>query len=142
LCTGPNLPPESIAKLHDKCPDGVTIREFLPNLAAHLKQAKLSISQVGYNTAMDVLSAGENGDCKALFVPSDIAGQSEQLRRASLLHLKKYAINLPESQMNPKSLADAIDRALNLPPRSMRINFVGADTSAAIIDEIIDEHGI
>lgn len=138
LCTGPNLPKDIVARLQENCPDGVTIKEFLPNLAGHLQQARLSISQVGYNTTMDVLSAGESGECKALFVPSDIAGQSEQLRRASLLHQKKYAINLPESQLSPESLADAIERAMALPPRSMRINFNGAETSAAIIDELLE----
>ncbi len=139
LCTGPNLPKKIVETLKQNSPDGMTVRQFLPNLAAHLQKARLSISQVGYNTTMDVLSAGESGSCKALFVPSDIAGQSEQLRRASLLHQKGYAINLPESQLTPESLAEAIGKAVALPQRSMPINFNGVETSAAIISELIDD---
>ncbi len=141
LATGPNLPADSVAFLQNNCPDGVTITPFLPDLASHLVRAGLSISQVGYNTTMDVLSAGENGGCKALFVPSDIAGQTEQLRRAQLLEGKGLAICLPESRLTAQSLADAIDRAMALPSRSVNIDFSGVETSAGIIRKVLDERG-
>ncbi len=138
LCTGPNLPAESVKYLKHNCPDGVTIRTFLPDLARHLKQTKLSISQVGYNTSMDALSAGQTGICKAVFVPSDIAGQTEQLRRAELLQEKGYAINLPESKLTPHSLASAIDRAIALPSKSSSIDFSGVKNSAAYIAQALE----
>ena len=138
LCTGPNLPADSVEYLKQNRPGGVTIRTFLPDLARHLEQAKLSISQVGYNTSMDALSAGQNGGCKAVFVPSDIAGQTEQLRRADLLQNKNYAVNLPESKLTPKTLAIAIDRAMALPEKKSCINFSGVENSSAFIKQILE----
>ena len=137
LCTGPNLPDDIVEYLNQNCPVGVTIKTFLPKLARHLEQTKLSISQVGYNTSMDVLSAGQRGNCKAVFVPSDIAGQTEQLRRAELLQDKGYAISLPESKLTPHSLANAIDRAMALPSKSSSINFSGAENSATYIAQTL-----
>ncbi len=141
LCTGPNLPQESIEKLHRNCPSGVMMKTFLPNLAAHLRQARLSISQVGYNTTMDVLNAGKNGGCRAVLVPSDIAGQSEQLRRAELLHLHGLAVNLPESRLTARALAKAIEEALALPRRSTDIDFGGVEKSAELIAGMIAAKG-
>ena len=141
LCTGPNLPNESIKKLHQDRPAGVTIKTFLPNLAAHLQHAKLSISQVGYNTAMDVLSAGENGACQAVLVPSDIAGQSEQLRRAELLQQRGLAVNLPESRLTARTLANAIEEALALPKKSADIDFNGVEKSAELIADMVEAMG-
>lgn len=137
LCTGPNLPAESVEYLKKNCPDGVTIKVFLNGLSQHLEQAKLSISQVGYNTSMDVLSAGQNGSCKSVLVPSDVAGQTEQLRRAELLQDKGYAINLPESQLTPQALADTIDRAMALPSTKSTINFAGVKNSAAFVKQTL-----
>ncbi len=137
LCTGPNLPVEVVEYLKQNCPDGVSIKSFLPGLAAHLEQANLSISQVGYNTAMDVLSAGQTGNCRGVFVPSDIAGQSEQLRRAELLQQMGYAICLPESQLSPKALAKAIDRAMKQPKIRSEINFSGVENSTRILQETL-----
>ena len=138
LCTGPNLPAENVEYLKQNCPDGVTIRTFLPDLALHLEQAKLSISQVGYNTSMDALSAGQTGNCKTVFAPSDIAGQTEQLRRAELLQEKGYAISLPESQLTPHTLANAIDHAMALPSKKSSINFSGVENSAAYIVQALE----
>lgn len=138
VCTGPNLPIESVEYLKQNCPEGVTIRTFLPDLARHLEQAKLSISQVGYNTSMDALSAGQSGMCKVVFVPSDIAGQTEQLRRAELLQDKGYAISLPESKLSPQSLASAIDRATALPTKQSSIDFSGVENSATYIDRTLE----
>ncbi len=141
LCTGPNLPEPAVEYLKQNCPDGVSIKTFLPGLAAHLERAKLSISQVGYNTTMDVLSAGQTGECRAVFVPSDIAGQSEQLRRAELLQQKGYAISLPESQLTPKALAKAIDQAMKLPKIRSEINFSGVNNSARILKNMLSTRG-
>ncbi len=141
LCTGPNLPQEVVERLVRSCPEGVTIKTFLPNLAQHLEQAQLSISQVGYNTTMDVLAAGEHGGCRAVLVPSDIAGQTEQLRRSELLHNKGLAVNLPESRLDPASLANAIDEAMTLASKPTNIDFSGVEKSTKLIKTLLVERG-
>ena len=138
LCTGPNLPGDVVKRLKDACGEGVTIKTFLPNLSRHLEKAKLSISQAGYNTAMDVLSAGERGECRAVLVPSDIAGQTEQLRRSELLHQNGLVYNLPESQLDAQSLANAIDQAMTLPQKATNIDFSGVENSAAILQSLLN----
>lgn len=142
LSTGPNMPQDVVDLLHSRRPKGVEIVAFLPDFGQQLKMATLSISQVGYNTAMDVLAAGEDGNCKSVFVPSDIAGQSEQLRRAELLHQARLAICLPESQLDAKSLATAIDRALDLPAANFNIDFSGVEKSTRfILDMLASKRG-
>ncbi|MEL6750636.1 MAG: glycosyltransferase [Pseudomonadota bacterium] len=101
----------------------------LTNLAAHLARARLSISQCGYNTAMDVLAAR----CRAVFVPHDTTGQTEQLRRASLLAEKGYGVCLPESELTRSRLQDAICHAREMSIPGHRPGLDGATRAARII---------
>jgi predicted glycosyltransferase len=91
-------------------PGNVTLVTRLEGLAAHLARAKLSISQCGYNTAMDVLAAR----CPAVFVPHDTTGQTEQLRRAQLFAEGGYGICLPQSQLTVGALEKATAEALSM----------------------------
>jgi len=139
LSTGPNLDPASVAALRNEAASNVTIVEYLDNLAEHMKHAKISISQCGYNTAMDALAAHEASDCRAVFVPHDTTGQTEQLQRAELLQEAGYAVSVPQSQLTVESLREAILRAGSLPRVSRVIDFRGAANSAGLLREWISD---
>jgi len=141
LATGPNLNPAAAAHLRDKAASNVMIVEHLDNLAEHMKYAEISISQCGYNTAMDALAAHEASDCRAVFVPHDTTGQTEQLRRAELLQGAGYAVCLPQSQMTVERLRDAVRRAGSLPKASRVIDFNGAANSASLLRQWIEARG-
>ncbi|MGI9357438.1 MAG: glycosyltransferase, partial [Rhizobiaceae bacterium] len=138
LATGPNLDPVVATAIRKTAASNVTIVERLDNLAEHMKSVKISISQCGYNTAMDVLAAHEASDCRAVFVPHDTTGQTEQLRRAKLLEAAGYAVCVPQSELTTECLRDAVRRAETLPKVSRDIDFDGATNSARLLREWIE----
>ena len=138
LATGPVLP-EAVSKLlQSKVPDNVTVVSMLNNLAAHLSRARVSVSQCGYNTAMDVLKSHRESRCRAVLVPYDTEGQSEQLRRAELLEAAGFAINLPQSRLGKEALVKAIKCAQDLPRVDHDIDFCGVENTASLIRNWID----
>ena len=139
LTTGPNLSEKDFSKLKDTAPENVTVRRRLENLAAHLTKAKVSVSQCGYNTAMDTLRAHESSDCRAVYVPYDTTGQTEQIRRAGLLEKSGFGISLPQSELTPSSLVDAITSAMELPRAAHTVDFAGVNKSAKIIAKWLAE---
>lgn len=138
LSTGPNLDYNEYRKLANLCPPHVKLTRYVPNLAEQMKQARISISQCGYNTAMDALAAHRDSACRSVFVPYDTEGQSEQLRRAELLQEGGYAICLPQSQLNPERLLLAIEKATKLEKMQGTINFDGVDTTARLLHSWLD----
>lgn len=131
IITGPNLPKEIAGKLQGLADDGVSIFPFRPDLPALLLSADLSISQCGYNTAVDLFQSR----CRAVVVPYAGKEQTEQTRRAQLLSAHGFAVCVEEHALSAKSLAGAIDRALALPKAAADKypSLQGAATSAAII---------
>lgn len=140
LTTGPHMSMSDIQILRQNLPSNVEVVNHLDNLSAHMQKAKISISQCGYNTAMDVLRAHNNSDCRAVFVPYDTQGQSEQLRRAELLANAGFAINLPQSQLSPDKLITAINQARLLPNVEHHVDMAGVENSARIVREWLDDH--
>ncbi|MGI9363716.1 MAG: glycosyltransferase, partial [Rhizobiaceae bacterium] len=130
LSTGPNLPQSTYEQLQESCPSHVELVRYLSNLSQHMKQAGLSISQCGYNTAMDALAAHGASGCRAVFVPYDTQGQTEQLRRAQLLDDAGYGVCVPQSVLTPNSLLEAMDRATDLLTLNHDIDFGGVDNTA------------
>ncbi|MDD9911316.1 MAG: glycosyltransferase [Ahrensia sp.] len=139
LATGPNLPDAIARRLHREAAAHIIVVERLDGLVQHLERAKLSISQCGYNTAMDVLAAHKAGGCRAVFVPHDTTGQTEQLRRAELLQRAGYAVTLPQSRLTLTSLREAANRAMALDAVVHDIDFGGAERSAELLFDWIKE---
>ena len=139
LSTGPNLPEHHFARLCSQCPDNVTVTQYLADLCGHMKRARISISQCGYNTAMDSLVAHGDSSCRAVFVPYDTEGQSEQLMRAQLLESAGYGICLPQSGLSVEGLLRALDSALVLPQVQHEIDFGGVETTANLLLNWLEE---
>ena len=139
LSTGPNLAEDRFVKLAEQCPPHVKINRYISNLAEQMKRSNISVSQCGYNTAMDALAAHRDSQCRAVFVPYDTEGQSEQLRRAELLQEGGYAICLPQSQLTEQHLLDACDRARTLQRVDHAIDFEGVDNSARLLLALLEK---
>lgn len=110
LLIGPNLPePEfqAIAAAAQGSP-GVTVERARPDFAALLTRAKLSISQGGYNTLMEVLASGVPG----VVVPFAGGTETEQTQRARVLAERDLITLVDEATLSPASLAEGIARAL------------------------------
>jgi predicted glycosyltransferase len=135
LLAGPDLPDAAVAALRDASDDGAVIERARPDFPALLSRCRLSVSQAGYNTVLDVLAAG----CRALFVPFAAPGETEQTRRAELLAARGHCHLLPERGLAATALAAAIDRAADapLPPR-LALATDGARRTAALLRAMAD----
>ena len=109
---------------------GVTIRTFVPDLAARLARARVSISQAGYNTVADLVAAR----CRAVLVPYAAGGETEQPRRAALLEARGLAVVVDEAALGPAALARAVDRALDMPPPEADLSLDGAAFTRSIVE--------
>jgi len=130
LVTGPNLPAEERRAL--TAPAGVTIDTFREDFRGILRNARLSISQAGYNTVMDLMITGTRG----VLVPFNRHDETEQEQRAALLAERGIFQVLAEPRLTPENLAAAIDRAVaGAPPDNAGIDLNGAAKTAEIIAE-------
>ena len=132
IVTGPNLPDAAVARLRADAPDNVEIVRFRPDLALLLRQARVSVSQAGYNTVADVLRA----KCASVLVPFAAHGEQEQTIRASRLQAAGLAVCVEPGDVSPADLARAIDAA-SMQDRDYTAGMLldGAAASACILRE-------
>ena len=127
VLTGPN----SGALRCPAPPDGgVSIRPFVSDLPARLARARVSVSQAGYNTVADLVAAR----CRAVLVPFASGGETEQVRRAALFQGRGWAVTLDERELDPASLAAAIERALALPDAVADVALEGAALTRMVLE--------
>jgi predicted glycosyltransferase len=131
---GPNLPQDVAGELAAGLPENAVVTSHRDDFRALLANARLSISQAGYNTAADVLVAG----CRSVMVPFAEGGETEQARRARALAGRGLVHVVEERELSPDSLSEAIDRAMEgaLPARSgLRLD--GAESTPALLLEAL-----
>lgn len=124
LLAGANLPEPGFRSLAARAPGGVTVERFRPDFTALLRRARLSISQGGYNTLMEVLDAG----LRAVVVPYAGGLETEQTLRANRLAARGLVEVVDEGGLGAGSLAAAVRRALGKPPTA---GLAGLDTGGA-----------
>ena len=138
LLTGPDLPRAAVENLSAAAPAWVTVERFRADFPELLARCGLSISQAGYNTVMDILTAG----CRAVLVPFAEDGETEQTERARLLADRRLATLLPAPLLDPDSLAAAIATARVAPPPSpASIALDGANRTASLLIEAQNRDG-
>ncbi|MEO9527961.1 glycosyltransferase [Roseibium sp.] len=109
--------------------EGILVERARRDFPELLKHARLSVSQAGYNTVLDILVAG----VPAVFVPFAQANETEQTQRADALARHGRAIVTPETGLTPERLAAAIDDALALPRSTHAVRLGGAEESARVL---------
>jgi predicted glycosyltransferase len=128
---GHDISDEAFAIYQRSAVDGVIVERARPDFPELLKRARLSVSQAGYNTVLDILIAG----VPAVFVPFAQANETEQTQRAEALARHGRAVVTPEAGLSPERLASAIDDALALPRSHHAVQLGGAEESARILIE-------
>jgi predicted glycosyltransferase len=127
---GENLPAARFQRLVGLAPAGCRVERARPDFLALLAACRLSISQAGYNTTLEVLAARR----PAVVVPFAAGQESEQTLRARLLAAQGRLVLVEEEGLTAASLAQGIERALNLPPPPpLELSLDGATQSAAIL---------
>ncbi len=112
---------------------GAEVVAAVPDLVPELAAASVSVSQCGYNTALEVVGAG----VPAVVVPYGEGREDEQQRRADALAARGAVTVLPAAGLEPARLAAAIRTAAARDRRPVALATDGARVSAAVLDEAL-----
>ncbi|GGB95097.1 glycosyl transferase [Marinobacterium zhoushanense] len=126
---GPNLPGSRRDALQQLASDGVIIEPLRPDFPQLLANCRLSISQGGYNTMMDLLTA----NARSVVVPFEGEGETEQLERSVRLAALGHCVVVRESELCAQTLAAAVNDAIELQPAELSIDVDGARRSAELL---------
>jgi predicted glycosyltransferase len=137
VVAGPFLPEKDWRELQQAAEmlTGVRLHRFVPELGERLRSASASVSQCGYNTALDLLRAR----IPALVVPFAEGREDEQSRRAARLERLGALRVLPSERLDPAALAHEVRALLESRPATVDFDFDGARASAALLDRLVGE---
>lgn len=138
LLAGHDIAADTFQTLAGKARSGVIVERVRRDFPTLLARARASVSQAGYNTVLDLLIAGT----PAVLVPFAQVKETEQQQRADALAARGRAVVISEKTLTPEGLAAALDDALSLPRRSLRVRLGGAEQSADILlDDLRERFG-
>ena len=130
ILAGGGVPDAAFRAMGEGLPAG-TLERARADYRALLARAAVSVSQCGYNTAVDLLAAGP----RAVLVPFEAGRESEQRLRAERLAGRGLARLLPEADLDPDALLEAVEAALQAPPPPAHgIRLDGAARAVALIE--------
>ena len=131
LIAGPFLPDgewQTLQLLASHAP-GLTLHRSVDGLMPLLLRNQFSISQCGYNTAMELMQSG----IKALVVPFQTPMEDEQMSRAKKLQRAGAVSLLEPQQLNRESLADAMLDLQDRPQIMHQLDTNGAENTLKTI---------
>lgn len=131
LLVGNKHPDDVFEDLRSNADHGIIVERVRPDFQDLLTRARLSVSQAGYNTVLDVIAA----KCPAVFVPFEEESESEQVLRAELLKERGLCQVVREAKLSKKRLAKAIDKALNQSQSTAQVHMDGAAAAADILTQ-------
>ncbi len=141
IIAGPHLPDEEFRRIQQQAANRprVTIQHYAAELLSWMERADLSISLAGYNTCMEILSAG----VRAIVYPFTGQDNDEQTLRARKLEEAGLATLLDPQQLAPEFLAAEIERNLALPrpKQAQAIDLQGATKTASLLSKWLETGG-
>ncbi len=134
---GHSLPEARFRRLRRRAPDGIVVERARADFTGLLAACRLSISQGGYNTVMEVLQAGR----PCVTVPFAGGIETEQTLRCRLLAERGVLQMVAEDTLSPERLAAAVAAALDGPAANAAgIATDGLKRSTALVQEALDAH--
>jgi predicted glycosyltransferase len=135
LVAGPFLPDDAVRELRARVRGrrGLRLRRSVADLCSELAGASASVSQCGYNTALDLLRAR----VPALVVPFAEGREDEQTRRAERLAAIGALRVLPERRLTGARLAGEIRELLSFEPETVDLKTDGARETSRILAEMV-----
>jgi predicted glycosyltransferase len=135
IVAGPLCPSETLESLNRAAAGlvGLSIERSVPDLGLEMARATLSVSQCGYNTALDIITSG----VAALVVPFSDAGENEQSNRASRLQRLGALRVFDGERVDGATLASEIEATLSFRPHRVSLDLSGAATTARVIDTLL-----
>jgi predicted glycosyltransferase len=132
LIAGPLLPEAAWRRLGALGRPGLELRRSVADLGVELGAARASVSQGGYNTALEVIRSGVPG----LIVPYGTPEEDEQTRRAERLERLGAVRVLPGERLGSATLAAAVRRLLAFEPRPASVDLDGARRTGYVLDAL------
>ncbi|MGU3329712.1 glycosyltransferase [Methylobacterium mesophilicum] len=133
ILAGHGVPDPDLAAIGRGLPAG-TIGRARPDYRSLLAGSALSVSQCGYNTALDLLATAT----PAVLVPFEAGGETEQRLRAECLAARGLARVLPEAALSAETLLHAVDAQLRAtPPGPHGIDLAGTARTVAIVEDLL-----
>jgi predicted glycosyltransferase len=135
IVAGPFLPEPQWQALQGEAAGlpGVQLLRHVPDLAAQMAAARASISQCGYNTALDLVVS----QVPALVVPYATATENEQQQRACRLASLGALQCLEPQRLDGQALAAAIPELLQFRPRAAALALDGAQRSTELLAQLV-----
>jgi predicted glycosyltransferase len=134
ILLGHNYPEADFQACQRAAPEGVIVERARPDFAQLLANCRLSISQGGYNTVMELLATGTRAVC----LPYAGGLESEQTLRCGLLAERGAMEVVNQGQVSAAAVAAAVERALRAPEHNRAVvNMAGAQRSAVLLKEAL-----
>jgi predicted glycosyltransferase len=105
----------------------------VPDLCAELRAAAASVSQCGYNTALDILRTR----VPALVVPFADRNEDEQTKRALRLRELGLVRVLDPRALNASTMASELRSLRRFRPQPISLDLEGGPASARILTELM-----
>ncbi len=134
IVTGPHCPEENFLRIQQNITEmtAITMERFTPDFPVLLQKADLSISMAGYNTCMDIISAG----IRAIVYPFVGNNNQEQTIRAMKLEKLGRVMVIQSDLLEPQHLAKTINQCLQMPVPAISLDLNGAEKSAEILSTL------
>jgi len=137
---GPFIPEQSWQSLVELAgkQHGISLVRSVPDLGADLRTATASVSQCGYNTAMDLLRSR----VPALVRPFSGEGQDEQMNRARRLERLGALRILEQESCNPQAMAQEIRSLLHFQPNAVQFDMDGVKNTAQLLKDMLRQRQV
>jgi predicted glycosyltransferase len=128
LVAGPRMPRDALSRLKERASYASLVEVIgeVSDIRPLLARAEAAVCQAGYNSCLDVLATG----VPAVMVPVEASG--DQVTRAALLERAGAVVCVPESDLSPSRLAEAVRAAIDRPHPRLRNDRDGAQRTAAL----------
>jgi predicted glycosyltransferase len=130
IVAGPLCPDDLFARLNAAAASRpfIHVERTVADLCGAMRRAAVSVSQCGYNTALDIVRAA----VPAIVVPFDDNGDTEQTARAMRLEQLR-AVQVLRAAAGPAALATALISAPRLQPPAHALDLSGGPCSTDIL---------
>jgi predicted glycosyltransferase len=134
---GYNIPEQQFQRLLSSQNSNIRIDRNRPDFTDLLSQSKISLSQAGYNTVMDIVQSGAHG----IVIPFEGIGEKEQLLRSQAFSNLGLLHVLRENELCVDSIIAAIENieksADETQYHSKQLSLNGASRTAQLIKKFI-----
>lgn len=131
LIAGPFLPEQDWQTLENMAAhrEGIQLVRSVPDMLAEMRVAAVSVSQCGYNTALDIVAS----HAPALVVPYSEGREDEQINRAGRMQSLNLLKMMNPALLNGTALAREILKTLDFVPEPSGLDLDGAENTCRLI---------